>query len=98
MFIIKKPHHTEKSLGLNSQRKYTFIVLLDTTKNEIKKQIAQHYNVTVTDVNTIRYKSKKITRYTRKRVFQGRRPRYKKAIVTLAQKDIIDVYADPYTT
>ena len=98
MFIIKKLHHTEKSLGLNSQRKYTFIVLLGTTKNEIKKQIAKHYNVTVTDVNTIRYKSKPVTRHTRKRIYKGHRPRYKKAIVTLAQQDIIDVYADPYTT
>ncbi len=94
MFIIKKPHHTEKSLSLNASRKYTFIVMLDTTKNEIKKYITRHYKVVVTDVNTIRYQGKKVTRYTKKRAIEGQRPRYKKAIVTLAPNNIIDIYAD----
>jgi large subunit ribosomal protein L23 len=94
MFVIKKTHQTEKAFSLNKDGKYAFIVDINATKNEIKKKIASMYNVVVVAVNTSLHKSKKVKRYTRARVIEGKRARYKKAIVTLREGDIIDVYAE----
>ena len=94
MFVIKKTHQTEKAFSFNKDGKYTFVVDINATKNEIKKKIASMYNVVVVAVNTSLYKSKKVKRYTRTRVIEGKRARYKKAIVTLREGDFIDVYAE----
>ena len=94
MFLIKKSHPSEKSLALNGIGKYTFIVDVKATKNEIKKSIGKKYGVSVLDVNTCLYYRKKIKRHTRQRVMEGTQPRYKKAIVTLPKGEFLDIYAN----
>ena len=52
MFLIKKPHHTEKALGLNSKNQYVFMVACGANKAELKKSIKATYGVTPLSVNT----------------------------------------------
>lgn len=92
MFLIKKPHHTEKALSLNSKDQYVFMVACNANKPELKKKIKATYGVTPLRVNTAIYKGKKVQRPTKKRVIKGKRAAYKKAIVTLKSGDMIDIY------
>lgn len=93
MSILKKPLVTEKVSGLNESGKYGFIVDEDANKVEIKKAVEDMYGVTVEDVNTMRYQGKMKSRYTKSRVIAGRKSSYKKAIVTVAEGEVIDFYS-----
>ena len=75
-------------------RKYGFIVKPEANKLEIKKEIEELYNVTVLDVNTIKYAGKRQSRYTRAGLLRGQKNAYKKAIVTLKAGDEIDFYSN----
>ncbi len=90
--IIKKPVISEKSSDMNEKGKYTFIVDKDCNKIEIAKAIEKMYGVTVQDVNTIRYSGKVKSKYMKSRVVSGRRPAFKKAIITVKKGDMIDIY------
>jgi large subunit ribosomal protein L23 len=94
MSILKKPLVTEKVSALNEKGKYGFVVDLDANKVEIKKAIEKQYGVNVTSVNTMNVMGKKKSRYSKTGVLEGRRPSYKKAIVTLAEGEIIDFYGN----
>jgi large subunit ribosomal protein L23 len=61
---------------------------------EIKKAVEKQYGVTVASVNTSSVMGKQKTRYTKAGVLAGRKPNYKKAIVTLAQGEVIDFYSN----
>ena len=63
-------------------------------KNEIKKEVESLYNVTVVDVNTIRYAGKRSARYTKAGLVKGQKNAFKKAIVTLKEGDTIDFYSN----
>jgi len=52
------------------------------------------YDVKVAEVNTMRYAGKRKQRYTKSGVSVGRTPSYKKAVVTLAEGEIIDFYSN----
>lgn len=77
-----------------AQPKYGFIVKPEANKLEIKKEIENLYNVTVTDVNTMRYAGKRSSRYTKAGLVRGQRNAFKKAIVTLKEGDTIDFYSN----
>lgn len=94
MSILKKPLVTEKVSALNEKGKYGFIVDADANKVEIKKAVERQYNVNVEKVNTMNVMGKFKTRYTKAGVLSGRRPNYKKAIVTLAEGEVIDFYSN----
>jgi large subunit ribosomal protein L23 len=94
MSVLIKPVVTEKVSALNEQGKYGFIVDRKANKVEIKKAVEKMYGVTVEDVNTMVYLGKKKTRYTKSRVISGRTPSFKKAIVTVAEGDVIDFYSE----
>lgn len=79
--IIRKPLISEKSAGMMEQMKYAFQVDLKANKVEIKKAVEELFKVKVKDVNTIRYTGK----MKRMGVHSGRRPNWKKAIVTLEE-------------
>ncbi len=95
MSVIVKPIVTEK---MNKQgdalNRYGFIVKEDVNKLQIKKAVEEMYNVTVADVNTLRYAGKNKTRYTKSGVISGRTASYKKALVTLVEGDKIDFYSN----
>ena len=86
--ILKKPLLTEKSLvERDENNRYGFIVAKDASKGEIKTAVEKIFNVTVIKINTISVQGK-MHRMGR---FEGKRPDYKKAFVTLKEGDKIDV-------
>lgn len=94
MSILKRPLVTEKVSALNEKGKYGFIVDSGANKVEIKVAVEKQYGVNVAKVNTMSVMGKKKTRYTKTGILSGRRPSYKKAIVTLAQGEVIDFYSN----
>src|SRR5688500_20179690 len=94
MSILKKPLVTEKVSALNEKGKYGFIVDTDANKVEIKNAVEKQYGVNVEKVNTMVVMGKKKTRYTKAGVLAGRKPIYKKAIVTLAAVEVIEFYSN----
>ncbi|BDD10947.1 50S ribosomal protein L23 [Fulvitalea axinellae] len=93
MSILKKPLVTEKASALNESGKYGFIVANDANKIEIQKAVEKMYGVNVVSVNTMRYLGKKKTRYTKSHVVSGRTASFKKAIVQVAEGEVIDFYS-----
>ena len=77
--VILKPVISEKSMDMAPAKKYTFKVATDANKTEIKKAIEEIFDVEVKQVNVINMDGK-LKRMGRT---LGRRPAYKKAIVTL---------------
>ena len=94
MSVLKKPLVTEKVSALNEKGKYGFIVDADANKVEIKNAVEKQYGANVEKVNTMNVMGKLKTRYTKAGVLAGRRPNYKKAIVTLAEGEVIDFYSN----
>ncbi|MGB3008086.1 MAG: 50S ribosomal protein L23 [Chitinophagaceae bacterium] len=93
--VLIKPILTEKA---NSQqdklRRYAFKVAKKANKLEIKKAIENFYGVTVTGVNTAVVPGKNKSRFTKAGVISGRKPSYKKAFVTVAEGENIDLYSN----
>ena len=77
--IIRRPIITEKSMAAMANRKYTFIVDPDANKIEIKEAVEKIFGVKVQKVCTMNMRGK----VKRVGVHVGRRPDWKKAIVTL---------------
>jgi large subunit ribosomal protein L23 len=94
MSILKSPLVTEKISALNEKGKYGFIVEETANKVEIKNAVEKMYGVNVERVNTISVLGKKKTRFTKAGTLAGRKPNYKKAIVTLAEGEVIDFYSN----
>ncbi|MCB0495701.1 MAG: 50S ribosomal protein L23 [Cyclobacteriaceae bacterium] len=93
MSVLKRPIITEKVSSQNESGKYGFVVDINANKVEIKKAVEKMYGVTVADVNTMKYAGKSKTRYTKSRVISGKTSAYKKAIVTVADGEVIDFYS-----
>ncbi|MCE2732720.1 MAG: 50S ribosomal protein L23 [Cyclobacteriaceae bacterium] len=94
MSVLKKPLVTEKVSAMNEKGRYGFIVDMNANKVEIKKAVEKQYGVTVESVNTMRVMGKFKVRFTKSGVLAGRKPNYKKAIVTLAAGEVIDFYSN----
>jgi large subunit ribosomal protein L23 len=94
MSILKRPLVTEKVSALNEKGKYGFIVDLNANKVEIKAAVEKMYGVNVEKISTLSVMGKLKTRFTKAGVLAGRKPNYKKAIVTLAQGEVIDFYSN----
>lgn len=93
MNILIKPIVTEKVSDLNEKGKYGFVVNKNANKVEIKKAVEKMYGVNVDSVNTMIYPGKQKTRYTKARIISGRTSQYKKAIITVAEGEVIDFYS-----
>ena len=95
MGIIVKPLVTEKMTAITEKlNRFGFIVRPEANKLEVKKEVEALYNVTVVEVNTMRYAGKNKSRYTRSGIINGRTNAFKKAIVTLKEGDTIDFYSN----
>jgi len=93
--ILIRPLITEKMTEITEiQSKYGFVVSVDANKIEIAKAIKEKFNVDVVDVNTIKYKGKTKTQFTRRGRFSGKTPQYKKAIITLKEGQSIDLFGE----
>lgn len=89
--VLIRPVITEKSMSLNSDNKYTFLVDLKANKFDIRNAVESIFDVTVTKVTTVRVMGKT---KRRGRVY-GKRPDYKKAYVTLKAGDKIEIAGVP---
>lgn len=72
---------------------YSFKVARKANKLEIKKAVESFYGVNVAEVRTLVVPSKSKSRMTKAGVISGRKPGYKKALVTVAEGETIDLYA-----
>lgn len=92
--VLIKPILTEKANGQQEKlRRYAFKVARKANKLEIKKAIESFYGVTVMDVNTAVVPAKTKARSTKSGFIVGRKPAYKKAMVTVAEGETIDLYS-----
>lgn len=78
---------------MEKENRYTFVVDKRSNKLEIKNAVEEFYNVKVVEVNTIVVPAKSKSRFTKAGFISGRKPSYKKAVVTLADGDSIDLFA-----
>lgn len=93
--VLIKPVLSEKVNRLSEKyNRYTFIVNRKANKLEIKKAVEEFYGITVEGVNTLNMPSKVKQRNTKAGLLTGRKPAKKKAIVTLAEGDSIDLYGN----
>ena len=86
--VIIRPVVSERSYSFMEQNKYTFEVAKDANKHQIKDAVEEIFNVKVTRVNTLRVKPKT----KRVRYVAGKTRSWKKAIVTVAEGDTIEVF------
>ena len=89
--VLLAPVVSEKSYGLLDENKYTFLVHPDANKTEIKIAVESIFKVKVTGVNTINRQGKK----RRTRAGWGKRPDTKRAIVSVADGERIDIFSGP---
>jgi large subunit ribosomal protein L23 len=86
--VIVRPIVSEKSYAGLESNVYTFLVDPRANKTEIKEAVQSIWNVRVLSVNTINRKGK----VKRRQYTLGKRPDQKRAIVTLAQGDSIEIF------
>jgi large subunit ribosomal protein L23 len=86
--VIIRPIVSEKSYAGIEANRYTFLVHPDANKTEIKEAIQKIWNVRVLGVNTMNRKGK----VKRQRYVTGRRSDQKRAVVTLAAGDSIEIF------
>ena len=89
--ILISPVISEKSYGLLDEDKYTFVVRPDANKTQIKIAVEKVFGVRVTSVNTANREGKR----KRTRFGVGQRKSTKRAIVSLAEGDRIDIFGGP---
>lgn len=94
MSVLKRPIITEKMTALNKRGQYAFEVELKANKIEIGKAVENMYAVNVESVRTMRTIGKKRSKSINGRIVTGKTSTTKKAIVTLAAGEVIDIYAD----
>lgn len=92
--VLVKPVLTEKANAqMESKGRYSFMVDKRANKLEVKAAVESFYNVKVTDVNTSVVPGKHKARFTKAGLIQGMKPSYKKATVTVAEGDSIDLFS-----
>jgi large subunit ribosomal protein L23 len=87
--VLLAPIVSEKSYGLIDQNKYTFLVHPDANKTEIKIAVEKVFDVKVTAVNTANRPGKR----RRTRTGWGRRNDTKRAVVSVAEGQRIDIFS-----
>ncbi len=75
-------------------QRYGFMVDRRADKIQIARAVEELYSVKVDSVNTMRYGGKLKSRYTKAGFIQGKTNAYKKAIITLAEGEVIDFYSN----
>ena len=94
MSVIIKPVISEKANYLTDLRgTYSFLVDPKANKIQIKDAVEQAYNVKVTAVNTMIYAPEVSSKYTKKGLQIGKTNKLKKAVVKLAEGEVIDIFS-----
>ena len=95
MGVILKPVITEKMTDKGEKlNQYGFIVDNSANKLQIKDEVEDLYGVQVLSVNTMNYSGKKKSRNTKSGVISGKTKAFKKAVVTVAEGEIIDFFSN----
>ena len=89
--ILLRPIISEKTYRLADDGKYTFLVPQDANRTEVRQAVEAIFGVKVTGVNTLNRPGKR----RRTRYGWGQRPATKRAIVSLAEGERIDVFGGP---
>ncbi len=94
--IIKKPVITEKATGQSEKsNRFSFVVDRAANKLEIKDAIEKLYGVQVTEVRTMNYGGgKSSVKYTNKGIVEQKSKQWKKAVVTVADGETIDLFSN----
>ncbi len=93
--VLIKPVLTEKANNQQEKlKRYAFKVDKKANKLEIKKAVEDFYGVTVNDVNTLIVPGKNKSKFTKAGYVKGVKKGYKKALITLAEGDTIDLYSN----
>ena len=94
--IIKKPLITEKATSDSEKNnRFTFVVDRRANKIEIKNAVENMYGVTIRSVRTMNYGGgKSSVKYTNKGIVEQRNARLKKAVVTVADGETIDLFTN----
>jgi len=87
-YVVKGPVITEESTLQQGGNKYAFRVDPKANKKQIREAIEEMFDVEVIQVNTMNYSGKRVFRF---RGVTGKKPDWKKAVVTLAEGDTIDL-------
>lgn len=92
--VIKKPIITEKATAATEkQNRFTFAVDREANKIEIKNAVEKLYGVHVTEVRTMNYGGgKSSVKYTNKGIVEQKSRVWKKAVVTVAEGETIDLF------
>lgn len=92
--IIKKPVITEKAtVASENFNRFTFVVDKKANKIEIKNAVEKMYGVQITEVRTMNYGGgKPSTKYTNRGIVEQRSKQWKKAVVTVADGETIDLF------
>jgi len=88
--VLLRPVVSEKSYALMQDGAYIFVVAPDATSTEVRRAVEEVFQVRVRKVNTLNRKGK--LRRNRRTNTLGQRPSTKRAIVTLAEGDRIDLF------
>ncbi len=93
--VLIRPILSEKANKQSEKmNRYAFVVDRKANKLEIKKAVEMFYGVQVQEVNTMVMPSKFKSRYTKSGFLTGRKPAKKKALVTVAEGETIDLYTN----
>ena len=93
--IVIKPIITEKMTATTEDmNRYGFIVKNDANKIQIKDAVEKLYGVNVEKVWTMRYAGKSKSRFTKTGLITGKSGAYKKAMVSIADGETIDLYSN----
>lgn len=93
--IVIKPIITEKMTATTEDmNRYGFIVKNDANKIQIKEAVEKLYGVNVEKVWTMRYAGKSKSRFTKTGLITGKSGAYKKAMISIADGETIDLYSN----
>ncbi len=87
--VLRRPLITEKGTRLGGENKHVFEVRRDSNKHQIKEAVEKAFDVRVLNVNVINVKGKSRSRRGRR---TAHRPDWRKAVVTLAPDDKIELF------
>lgn len=94
--VLRRPVITEKNTRLMEQGQYTFEVARESNKIQIRDAVERAFEVDVLKVNVInvRGKERRRARAGGRLASVGRTPAWKKAVVTVAEGQTIDLFGD----
>ena len=91
--VLRRPVVTEKTTAMKEEsNRYVFEVSINANKQQIKKAVETMFEVRVKDVRTAIYRGKRSVVMNKAGRFEGFKPNWKKAYVTLKEGDSIDLF------